>query len=263
MKNVDALAAKVEALAAKIDARLAGRATRVASLRDELAYEVKAADLLAVCKSLRDEADLRFEMLMDVAGVDYLVYGRDEWQTHSATRSGFSRGRVARTTPPSDESEAGEGGRGEHNREYDFAEDDVVKRRPRFAVAYQLLSITHNARLRIIGLCDMDEAGDPTIDSVVDIWASANWSEREAFDLYGILFRGHPDLRRILTDYGFIGHPFRKDFPLSGNVEVRYDPEKKRVIYQPVSIEPRVLVPKVIREDHRYEPALRDPNIPR
>jgi NADH-quinone oxidoreductase subunit C len=125
------------------------------------------------------------------------------------------------------------------------------------------LSITHNARLRVIGLCDMDQAEDPVIDSVVDIWASANWFEREAFDLYGILFRGHPDLRRILTDYGFIGHPFRKDFPLSGNVEVRYDPERKRVIYQPVSIEPRVLVPKVIREDHRYEPALRDPNIPR
>jgi NADH-quinone oxidoreductase subunit C len=253
----------VEALAAKVDAHLTGRVTRVAAPTGELAYEVKAADLLSVCKTLRDAADLRFEMLMDVAGLDYLVYGRDEWQTHSATRSGFSRGRVARVTPASDSSEAGEGGRGEHNREYDFPEDDVVKKRPRFAVAYQLLSITHNARLRVIGLCDLDEAEDPVIDSLVDIWASANWFEREAFDLYGILFRGHPDLRRILTDYGFIGHPFRKDFPLTGNVEVRYDPEKKRVVYQPVSIEPRVLVPKVIREDHRYEPALRDPNIPR
>ena len=95
------------------------------------------------------------------------------------------------------------------------------------------------------------------------IWACANWFEREAFDLFGILFRGHPDLRRILTDYGFIGHPFRKDFPLIGNVEVRYDPEKQRVVYQPVSIEPRVLVPKVIRHDHRYEPALKDPQEPR
>jgi NADH-quinone oxidoreductase subunit C len=253
----------VEAIAAQVDAHLAGRAKRVAALPDEVAYEVAAADLLAVCKTLRDVPELRFEMLMDVAGLDYLVYGRDEWQTHSATRSGFSRGRVARITPPSDSSEAGEGGRGEHDTEYHFAEDDVVKRRPRFAVAYQLLSITHNARMRVIGLCDLDEAEDPVIDSVVDIWASANWFEREAFDMYGILFRGHPDLRRILTDYGFIGHPFRKDFPLAGNVEVRYDPEKKRVIYQPVSIEPRVLVPKVIREDHRYEPALRDPNIPR
>ncbi|HEU4626486.1 MAG TPA: NADH-quinone oxidoreductase subunit C [Steroidobacteraceae bacterium] len=253
----------VEALAAKVDAHLSGRVTRVPALPHELAYQVQAADLLAVCKTLRDAPDLRFEMMMDLAGVDYLVYGRDEWQTHTATRSGFSRGRVPRITPPSDSSEAGEGGRGEQNREYQFAEDDIVRQRPRFAVAYQLLSITHNARLRIIGLCDMDEAGDPVIDSVVDIWASANWFEREAFDLYGILFRGHPDLRRILTDYGFVGHPFRKDFPLTGNVEVRYDPERKRVVYQPVTIEPRVLVPKVIREDHRYEPALRDPNIPR
>jgi NADH-quinone oxidoreductase subunit C len=145
----------------------------------------------------------------------------------------------------------------------DVAEKEVAQR-PRFSVAYQLLSITHNTRLRLIGLCEMEEDGDePVIDSLVDVWAAANWFERETFDLYGILFRGHPDLRRILTDYGFIGHPFRKDFPLAGNVEVRYDPEKKRVIYQPVSIEPRVLVPKVIREDHRYEPSLKDPNIPR
>jgi NADH-quinone oxidoreductase subunit C len=263
MKNVEALAAKVEALAAKVDAQLSGRVTRAYALRDELAYEVKAADLLAVCKTLRDAPDLKFELLMDVAGVDYLVYGRDEWQTHSATRSGFSRGRVARITPPADSSEAGEGGRGENDSEYRFPANEDVAKRPRFAVAYQLLSVTNNARLRLIGLCEIDEANEPVIDSLVDVWAAANWFEREAFDLYGILFRGHPDLRRILTDYGFIGHPFRKDFPLSGNVEVRYDPEKKRVIYQPVSIEPRVLVPKVIREDHRYEPALKDPNIPR
>ena len=99
---------------------------------------------------------------------------------------------------------------------------------------------------------------EPVVDSVIEIWPGANWFEREAFDLYGILFRGHPDLRRILTDYGFIGHPFRKDFPLVGNVEVQYDPDKKRVVYQPVSIVPRVLVPKVIRHDNRYDPALRD-----
>ncbi len=263
MKNVEALAARVDALAAKVDAHLSGRAQRVHALPDELAYEVKSADLVSVCTTLRDAPDLRFEMLMDVAGLDYLVYGRDEWQTHTATRSGFSRGRVPRTTPPADSSEAGEGGRGEHDSEYHFAANDDVAKRPRFVVAYQLLSITHNARVRLIGLCETDEASEPVIDSVVDVWACANWFEREAFDLYGILFRGHPDLRRILTDYGFVGHPFRKDFPLTGNVEVRYDPEKKRVIYEPVSIEPRVLVPKVIREDHRYEPALRDPNIPR
>jgi NADH-quinone oxidoreductase subunit C len=126
----------------------------------------------------------------------------------------------------------------------------------RFGVTYQLLSITHNERLRLRVRCQSDE--EPMVDSVVPIWASANWFEREAFDLYGILFRGHPDLRRILTDYGFIGHPFRKDFPLIGNVEVRYDPEKKRVVYEPVSIVPRVLVPKVIRHDNRYDPLLTD-----
>ena len=113
-----------------------------------------------------------------------------------------------------------------------------------------MLSITNNWRLRLRSFATDGEP--PVIDSVVDIWASANWYEREAFDLFGIMFRGHPDLRRILTDYGFIGHPFRKDFPLIGNVEVRYDPAKGRVVYQPVSIEPRTLVPRVIREDNRY-----------
>jgi NADH-quinone oxidoreductase subunit C len=124
----------------------------------------------------------------------------------------------------------------------------------RFAVVYHLLSIARNQRVRLRVFCADD--AQPMVDSVTGIWASANWFEREAFDLFGILFKGHPDLRRLLTDYGFIGHPFRKDFPLIGNVEVRYDPEKRRVVYQPVSIEPRVLVPKVIRHDNRYEPAL-------
>jgi NADH-quinone oxidoreductase subunit C len=251
------LSEQIEALAAKVDAHLQGRVRRAASLPAELAYEVNAAQLLEVCTTLRDAPDLKFEMLMDVAGIDYLVYGRDEWQTFTATRSGFSRGRVARTGSPSDSSEAGEAGKGEAD------VSPAVTARPRFAVAYHLLSIQHNHRVRLIGLCDIDEVEEPVIDSLVGIWSSADWFEREAFDLYGILFRGHPDLRRILTDYGFIGHAFRKDFPLSGNVEVRYDPEKKRVVYQPVTIEPRVLVPKVIRDDHRYEPALKDPNIPR
>jgi NADH-quinone oxidoreductase subunit C len=120
----------------------------------------------------------------------------------------------------------------------------------RFAAVYQLLSVTHNRRLRIRCFATDDP---PRIASVVDIWASADWYEREAFDLFGLLFEGHPDLRRLLTDYGFIGHPFRKDFPLEGNVEVRYDPDKKRVIYQPVTIKNRVLVPRVIRHDTRYE----------
>lgn len=222
----------IEALALRVDTHLSAHLRRVASPADELAYEVEPAALLQVCRALRDTPELKFEMLVDLAGVDYLHYGRDEWQTVTATRSGFSRGRVARNTAP---------------------DPDMPGR---FAVVYQLLSITHNWRLRLRVKCA--DAQEPVVDSVLDVWAAANWFEREAFDLFGILFRGHPDLRRILTDYGFIGHPFRKDFPLSGNVEVQYDPEKKRVVYQPVSIVPRVLVPKVIRHDHRYDPALRD-----
>jgi len=218
---------------------------------------VDAAQLTEVCTVLRDAPELKFEQLMDLAGVDYLVYGRDEWETHGATRAGFSRGRVARIGAPDDSSDAGEGGHGE------AVVPESVSHRPRFAVVYNLLSVTNNARVRVIGLCEISEAEEPVIDSLIDVWASANWFEREAFDLYGILFKGHPDLRRILTDYGFIGHPFRKDFPLSGHVEVRYDPEKRRVVYQPVSIEPRVLVPKVIREDHRYDASLKKPNLPR
>ncbi len=118
---------------------------------------------------------------------------------------------------------------------------------PRFAVVMHLLSLKHNWRVRVRSICADDEL--PLISSVTDIWNCANWYEREAFDLYGIVFEGHPDLRRILTDYGFVGHPFRKDFPISGHVEMRYDPEQKRVVYQPVSIEPREIVPRVIRED--------------
>ncbi len=227
----------IEALARKVDAQLPGEARRVSARPQELAYECDAAALLKVCGTLRDAPDLRFEMLMDLCGVDYLHYGRDDWQTQSATHSGFSRARVARTDQP-DADEAG-----------------------RFAVVYNLLSITHNQRLRLSVRCP--DSAEPVLDSVVPVWACANWFEREAFDLFGILFRGHPDLRRILTDYGFIGHPFRKDFPLIGNVEVQYDPDKRRVVYQPVSITARVLVPKVIRHDHRYEPALKDPQVPR
>jgi NADH-quinone oxidoreductase subunit C len=227
----------IEALARNVEAALPGSVRRAAARPGELAYETDAAALLGVCRTLRDREELKFEMLMDVAGVDYLNYGRDEWQTESATRSGFSRGRRVAAAAPDRDAPG------------------------RFAVVYQLLSITHNRRLRLTVHCPV--TAEPVIDSVVDVWASANWFEREAFDLYGILFRGHPDLRRILTDYGFIGHPFRKDFPLSGNVEVQYDPDKQRVVYQPVSITPRVLVPKVIRHDHRYEPELSGPQGPR
>ena len=231
----DAAETPVSALARRIEAHIQGL-RRVPSPPHELAYEVEAASLVTVCRTLRDAPDLKFEMLMDVSGVDYLHYGRDEWQTTGSTRTGFSRGREAFAPPDPDMN-------------------------GRFAVAYQLLSISNNARLRLRVRCP--DSREPTVDSLVGVWASANWFEREAFDLFGILFRGHPDLRRILTDYGFIGHPFRKDFPLIGNVETRYDPERKRVVYEPVSIVPRVLVPKVIRHDNRYEPALKNPELPR
>lgn len=225
-------AERMEALALKVAEHIPAGLSRVPSLADELAYDVEPAALLGCCRTLRDAPGLELEMLMDVAGVDYLHHGLDEWQTQSATHAGFSRARVARPAPP-DPNMPG-----------------------RFAVVYQLLSIKHNHRLRLTVRCP--DTSEPAVDSVVDVWASANWFEREAFDLFGIIFRGHPDLRRILTDYGFIGHPFRKDFPLIGNVEVQYDPERQRVVYRPVSIVPRVLVPKVIRHDNRYDPALRD-----
>ena len=224
--------ARIAALAAKVEARLANLLQRVPSLPDELCYEVQPADIKQVCLALRDDPQLKFEILTDLAGIDYLDYGTSEWKTYTATSSGFSRGV----------------NRGGARKPHDGA---------RFAVAYHLLSVTHNQRIRIRARCE--DAEDPIIDSVVEIWPAANWFEREAFDLYGILFTGHPDLRRILTDYGFIGHPFRKDFPLIGNVEVRYDADKQRVIYEPVTIQPRTLVPKVIRDDNRYDPALKIP----
>ena len=118
---------------------------------------------------------------------------------------------------------------------------------PRYAVVYNLLSIRHNWRVRLRVFCPDDAF--PSVDTIIGAWPCANWYEREAFDLYGIVFKGHPDLRRILTDYGFMGHPFRKDFPVMGYVEMRYDPEQKRVVYQPVTIEPREIVPRVWRED--------------
>jgi NADH-quinone oxidoreductase subunit C len=235
------LTPRYASLAGAIEGKLGGSVERLPTTTGELGYRVAAEQLLDVARALRDSPELKFEMLMDVCGVDYQSYGRDEWQTDSASGTGFSRGTLrAGAAPPPDDV-------------------DPVTYRPagRFAVVYHLLSITHNHRLRLKTFCPNDAR--PIVDSVCDVWSSADWFEREAFDLYGILFRGHPDLRRLLTDYGFIGHPFRKDFPLIGNVEVRYDPAKGRVVYEPVSIEPRTLVPKVIRDDARYAPDLKDP----
>ena len=223
----------LEQLAEAITARFGEQVARVPSTCGELTFEVASAGLVDVCRALRDEESFRFEQLIDVAGVDYLAWGRDEWTTESATSTGFSRGRAGapvQAVPRSDDR--------------------------RFAAVYHLLSVATNRRLRLRAWCESGEP--PMLDSVTGVWASANWFEREAFDLFGIVFRGHPDLRRILTDYGFVGHPFRKDFPLSGNVEVRYDPAKGRVVYEPVSIEPRTLVPRVIREDNRWNAALKD-----
>lgn len=191
---------------------------------NEVTIEIAAKDILSICQTLRDE--FGFSQVMDICGIDYLEYGQADWETDKSS-AGFSRG-VAKA-----------------------AYHDVHPERPaRFAVVYHLLSLQENQRLRVRAFA----AGDlPCVPSVIGIWTSANWYEREAFDLFGILFDGHPDLRRLLTDYGFIGHPFRKDFPISGHVEMRYDPEKARVIYEPVSIDPRTLVPRVIRHDNRYQ----------
>ncbi|MFJ2991893.1 NADH-quinone oxidoreductase subunit C [Pandoraea sp. NPDC087047] len=179
---------------------LGTRAEQLVEALDELTLTVKASDYLEVAHTLRDHPELKFEQLMDVAGLDYSAYG-------------------------------------------DGAHDG-----PRYAAVSHLLSLTHNWRLRVRVFAPEDDL--PVVASLIDVWSSANWFEREAFDLVGIVFEGHPDLRRILTDYGFIGHPFRKDFPTSGYVEMRYDPEQKRVIYQPVTIEPREITPRIIREEH-------------
>ncbi len=216
----------VEQLAARF-----GDTLSLTAVRNETIAELAAADLIAVTTALRDEPVFRFSELIDLCGIDYLSYGQTEWDTDTACGDGFSRGVE-----------------GQAMGRFNWAERPRAVSEPRrFAAVIQLLSIEHNRRLRLRVFCDDDTL--PILPSLTRVWPGVNWFEREAFDLYGIIFDGHPDLRRILTDYGFVGHPFRKDFPLIGNVEVRYDPELKRVIYQPVSIEPRVLVPRTIRND--------------
>lgn len=197
----------------------------------ELTIEVAPADLIEVSTFLRDDETCSFEQLTDVCGVDYLSYGDSEWDVGG---SGFTRG---------------------VKREFSFDDGELDADVPefegkRFAVVTHLLSIKNNQRIRMKVYCDDNEF--PLVDSLTTIWNAANWFEREAFDLFGIMFNGHPDLRRILTDYGFSGYPFRKDFPLIGQVEMRYDEDQERVVYEPVSIEPRTLVPRIIREDGRF-----------
>ncbi len=202
---------------------------------DLVEIDVAADKLLQVATTLRDHAELRFAQLSDLCGVDYATHGQDEWSTETEGMASYSRAVDAAST-----------GR----LSFGSGLDMPTLSRPRFMVVYHLLSLEFNARIRL--RCTAPDDDMPVVPSVTSIWACANWYEREAFDLFGILFDGHDDLRRILTDYGFTGHPFRKDFPLIGNVEMRYDPIRERVVYEPVSIEPRVLVPRVIRDDNRY-----------
>jgi len=225
-----------QTLASTFSSQLQSNVVAQNDVYGEVTIEVLPGDALALFTTLRDDETLAFDQLTDVCGVDYSEYGAVEWATEATTSTGFSRG----VEPASnarlrfgDELEATDSGR------------------PRFAAVYHLMSLTHNHRLRVRVYCESENV--PVVPSVMEIWPSANWYEREAFDLYGIIFEGHPDLRRILTDYGFVGHPFRKDFPLIGHVEMKYDEQQKRVVYQPVTIEPRVLVPRVIRDDGRFD----------
>lgn len=196
----------------------------VVEARGETTLTLPLADMLAGLQALRDTLD--FAQLIDLCVVDYQTYGQSEWVTDAATRTGFARGVQRLHAQP------------------DAAPDSTFP--TRYAVVTHLLSLSRNARVRVKVHA---EGEPPRVPSLTALWPNADWYEREAFDLYGVFFEGHPDLRRILTDYGFIGHPFRKDFPLIGQVEMRYDPAQQRVIYEPVSIEPRVLVPRVIRAD--------------
>ncbi|HXX86500.1 MAG TPA: NADH-quinone oxidoreductase subunit C [Casimicrobiaceae bacterium] len=207
---------KTETLAAALQAVLGDKLVSVTEALGEVTAVVRPDTLQATMRSLRDRPELRFELLVDVSGVDYSAYR--------------TVGPGIASSPDSPPAEPG--ARRAHG--------------ARFAAVYHLLSVANNWRLRVRVFALDDDF--PVVPSVVDIWPSANWYEREAFDLYGIVFAGHPDLRRILTDYGFVGHPFRKDFPVSGHVEMRYDPEQGRVIYQPVTIEPREVTPRIIRE---------------
>lgn len=236
----------VRAFAQRLQAHFGEAVVDVALPRGEVGIEFKPADYHAGCLALRDA--FGFEMLIDLCGVDHLGYGADEWDT-DVSSEGFSRGVEGRNV--------GRFGYGQQPSEEAPQPESIIPMPDparRFESVVQLLSVQHNQRLRVSVFAESDAL--PVVASITDIWPGVNWFEREAFDMYGIVYEGHPDLRRILTDYGFIGHPFRKDFPLIGNVEVRYDPERKRVVYEPVtSVEPRVNVPRVIREDARLATA--------
>ena len=222
----------------RLKARLQDRLVSVREALGETTLELTPDAWADAARILRDEPEFGFEQLIDLCGVDFLGYGSDEWETVDVSDEGFSRGVEGTSGPGRFDWESRPRGNGPERR---------------FAVVVHLLSVRNNKRLRI--RCFAADNSLPVVPSLVDVFPVANWFERECFDLFGIVFEGHPDLRRILTDYGFVGHPFRKDFPLTGNVEVRYDAERKRVVYEPVSIEPRVGVPRVVREDSRWQQA--------
>ncbi|MBU0620727.1 MAG: NADH-quinone oxidoreductase subunit C [Gammaproteobacteria bacterium] len=205
------MATDLNILSSNINEAFSGKVVSLEERLGELTLVVGARDMIPVFTRLRDDADLRFEELIDVCGIDYSSWGSETCEDGKYLA-------------------------------------DVEHEGPRFAAVYHLLSVTHNLRLRVRVFAEDDSL--PMLDSVTDIWPSANWFEREAFDLYGIIFVGHPDLRRILTDYGFIGNPFRKDFPLSGTVEMRYDAAQRRVVYEPVTVEPREVTPRTLREEN-------------
>lgn len=197
---------------------------QISERNNEVTVIVPPDLILATCRELKKHAELKFDILIDLCGVDYLHYGVGEWDTVSTTATGYSR--ATHEKPKASQWPL-----------------------PRIAIVYHLLSTYLNHRVRLKTFISDDP---PEIDSVCSVYPHANWYEREAFDLFGVIFLKHPDLRRILTDYGFKGFPFRKNFPLSGQVEMRYSAEEERCVYEPVSITPRTTVPKVVRDDNRY-----------
>ena len=210
--------AKLDKLTAALQRVCGDRLAGVEVALNEVTAVVEPENLLDIAVLLRDSPELHFQQLMDLCGVDYSAYAGGAEEALDGVAPSRSRTR-------------------------------------RFAVVYHLLSLTHNWRMRLRLFARDDEF--PVVNSVIGVWPCANWLEREAFDLFGIVFTGHPDLRRLLTDYGFIGHPFRKDFPISGNVEMRYDPDQQRVVYQPVTIEPREITPRIVREENYADTELK------
>jgi len=188
-------------------------------------FLIEQSELVKICKILKADNELDYSILIDICAVDYLTYGQADWVTKDATKTGYSRAVEPKIIANDDD---------------EFPD--------RFAIFYQLLSLSNNSRITLKTFTT--KSNPPSVPSINKIWNSANWFEREAFDLMGVHFKGHPDLRRILTDYGFIGHPFRKDFPTNGNLEVVYDEEKEEVVYKPVTITTRPSVPRVIRKDN-------------